>query len=177
MTILFATALSIAYVLICAYFVISIPVLHFLWNIGSFFLAFYALSAITNYGASVIFAIMIAVAIPLWDQHVSAEANVENTLRFALAGFIGAGVTAVVELALRHVRPGDDIVMPIADRLAAVHGLLVCLRGKPACRWPTEKQRYAGSLRSEHRDCARLFRRSDYSPEYRIQMRWWLHPR
>ncbi len=77
-TILFVTALSIAYVLICAYFVISIPVLHFLWNIGSFFLAFFAISAITNYGASVIFAIVISVAIPLWDQHMSAETNVEK---------------------------------------------------------------------------------------------------
>ena len=43
--ILFVTAISIAYVIASAYFVISVPLLHFLWNIGSFFLAFYALSA------------------------------------------------------------------------------------------------------------------------------------
>jgi multidrug resistance protein MdtO len=37
-----------AYVLISAGLVISVPILHFLWVIGSFFLAFYALSAMAT---------------------------------------------------------------------------------------------------------------------------------
>ena len=54
-----------AYVLISAGFVISVPILHFLWVIASFVLAFYALSAMTNYGAASTFALVIAVGIPI----------------------------------------------------------------------------------------------------------------
>jgi len=60
-TILLVTGIGAAYLLISAGFVINISILHFLWIIGSFFVAFYALSAMTNHGAAAIFAIMIAV--------------------------------------------------------------------------------------------------------------------
>jgi multidrug resistance protein MdtO len=115
-----------AYVLISAGFVISVPILHFLWVIGSFFLTFYALSAMTNYTAASTFAVMIAVAVPIWDRHVSAETNVGDTLWLALAISVGAMVAAAVEVAFVRVNPGDEIVLPIADRLSAVESLLGC---------------------------------------------------
>ena len=113
-----------AYVLISAGFVISVPILHFLWVIGSFFLSFYALSAMTNYGAASTFAVVIAVGVPIWDRHVSAETNVEDTLWLTLAVSVGAVVIAAIELAFAHINPGDDIVLPIAERLSAVEKLL-----------------------------------------------------
>ena len=79
-TIFLVSALGAAYLLAGAWFVIRLPVFHFLWNISSFFLGFYALSVITNYGAASTFVIMISVGVPLWDRHVSAETNVEDTL-------------------------------------------------------------------------------------------------
>jgi Fusaric acid resistance protein family len=88
-----------AYVLISAGFVISVPILHFLWVIGSFLLTFYALSAMTNYGASSTFALVVAVGIPIWERHLSAETNVADTLWLTLAVSVGALVTATVELA------------------------------------------------------------------------------
>jgi hypothetical protein len=88
-----------AYVLISAGFVITVPILHFLWVIGSFFLAFYALSAIPNYSAASTFALVIAVGVPIWERHVSAQTNVAGTLWLTLAVSVGALVTAAIELA------------------------------------------------------------------------------
>ena len=79
-TILSLTGIGAAYLLASAWFVISIPTLHLLWVIASFFLGFYAISTIKNFGASSTFAIMICVGVPIWDRHVSAETNVEDTL-------------------------------------------------------------------------------------------------
>jgi multidrug resistance protein MdtO len=79
-TVLLVTGIGAAYLLVSAWFVISDPLLHFVWVIGSFFLAFYVTSTLTNYTATLFFATMLAVGIPLWDRHVSAETNVEDTL-------------------------------------------------------------------------------------------------
>src|ERR1700744_5638370 len=56
--ILLFTGIGAAYILISMAFLASFPLLHFLWVIGSLFLAFYAISTITNYGAASTFAIM-----------------------------------------------------------------------------------------------------------------------
>jgi multidrug resistance protein MdtO len=125
-TIFLFTGIGAAYILLSMAFVASLPFPHFLWVIGSIFLAFYAISALTNYGAATTFAIMIAVGVPIWDRHVSAETNVEDTLRLCLAASIGVGVTAAVELAFARQRPGDEILVPLTERLAAVEGLLTC---------------------------------------------------
>ncbi|MCU1337749.1 MAG: hypothetical protein JWO19_3330 [Bryobacterales bacterium] len=163
------TYIGAAYVLVSAWFVISVPMLHFLWNISSFFLAFYALSAISNYGVAAIFPIMIAVGVPLWDRHVSAETNVEDTLWLSLAASVGVAVTAAVELAFARMRPGDDIVLPIADRLAAVQSLLGCYAEGRSVDHATEKNVVRlGTLGTS--TLRRLLRRSDYSLHYTAQM-------
>src|SRR5216683_6968441 len=122
--ILLVTGIGAAYLLISVWFVVSVPILHFLCNIGSFFLAFYALSAVTTAGAATIFAIMISVGVPLWDRHVSAETNVEDTLWVSLAASVGIMVTAAIELAFARMRPGDELVGSLAERLASVEELL-----------------------------------------------------
>jgi multidrug resistance protein MdtO len=125
-TIFLFTGIGAAYVLISMAFVVSLPFLHFLWVIGSLFLAFYAISTITNYGAASTFAIMISVGVPIWDRHVSAETNVEDTLWLCLAASIGVVFTASVELAFVRQRPGDEILLPLTERLSAVEGVLSC---------------------------------------------------
>jgi multidrug resistance protein MdtO len=162
------TGIGAMFLLVSAWFVIGVPALHFFWVIGSLFLAFYVLSTATNYGTAALFVIMIAVGVPLWDRHVSAETNVEDTLRVGLAVSVGALVTAAVEWAFARLRPGDDIVRPIAERLAAVESVL---HGYSEDR-PSEDairsivglgMRGTSSLR-------RALRRADYSPQYRAQM-------
>src|SRR5215831_6859598 len=61
-TVLLVTCAGATYLLVSAWFVISDAPLHFFWNIGSFFVAFYAISTLTNYTAAVIFAIMVSLA-------------------------------------------------------------------------------------------------------------------
>jgi multidrug resistance protein MdtO len=168
-TLLLYTGLGTAYVLVSARFVINVPILHFLWIIGSFFLAFYLLSTMTNYGASTTFIIVIAIGVPLWDRHLSAETNVEDTLRLTLATSVGVLVTAAVELALARVRPGDDIVLPVAERLAAVESLLVCyIEDRPVDQATEKKITRLGMLGTS--TLRRVLRHSDYSKEYTAQM-------
>jgi multidrug resistance protein MdtO len=167
--ILLAVGIGAAYVLISAGFVISVPILHFVWVIGSFFLTFYALSAMVNYGAASTFAIVIAVAVPIWDRHVSAETNVEDTLWLTLAVSLGAVVAAAVELTLARVDPGDDIVLPIAERLSAVESLLVCCAQTCNPEDASKKKviRFGMLGTSSLR---RLLLRSNYPAQYRAQL-------
>ena len=74
-------------------------------------------SQLTNYGGCG-FVNTISVGIPLWDRHVSAETNVEDTLWLCLAVLIAVVVTAAVELVLARQRPGDEIVMPDAGPIS-----------------------------------------------------------
>ncbi len=169
LTILLVTAGGIAYVLVSVQFVVSVPLLHFVWNIGSLFLAFYALTVLTNYGAFMGFALVISVAVTIWDRHLSAETNVEDTLWLSLAALIAVVVTSGVELVFGRMRPGDDIVVPVADRLDAVHSVLICYaEQRPVDQAVEEQVIRLGMLGTS--TLRRALQLSDYSPQYRAQM-------
>src|SRR6266481_3311351 len=168
-TILLVSVIGAAYILISASLVISDPMLHFFWNIFSFFAAFYMLSIITNYAAATIFAIVIAIGIPLWDRHVSAETNVDDILWLVLASLIGVVVTAAVELAFVRRKPGDDIVLPIAERLAAVQSWLNCLKeGRPVD--DATETRITRLVMLGTSSLRGTLHRSEYSVDYRALM-------
>ena len=168
-TILLVTVTGVVYILVSVQFVISVPLLHFLWIIGSLFLAFYTLAVITNYGASLGFALVISIAVTIWDQHVSGETNVEDTLYLFLVAFIAVVVTSALELAFGRVPPGDDIVLPVAERLAAIHDVLICYAEARSVDQATEEKVIRlGMLGTS--TLRRVLLRSDYSPQYRAQM-------
>jgi multidrug resistance protein MdtO len=168
-TLLLVTGVGAAYILIGAWFVISVPVLHVVWNVVSFFAVFYVISAVTNYAAAVVFAIVVSVGVPIWDRPLSAETNVEDTLRVVLTALIGVGVSAAVELAFARVRPGDDIVLPIAERLAAVQTVLACyIEDRPVDAATERKITRLGMLGTSRLRSA--LSRSDYSRQYHAQM-------
>jgi len=168
-TILLFTGIGSAYLLVFVRLVINSPLLHFLWIIGSFFLAFYVISAAKNYMAAVIFATMMAVGLPLWDRYVPAETSVEDTLWLCLATLIGVGITALVELVFVRLPPGDEIVSPIAARLAAVEDLLIgCAENRTLDSSVAQKV-----IRLQMLGTSLLrvtLRRSDYSAQYAIEM-------
>jgi len=163
------TGIGGAYLLASVWFVISIPTLHLLWVIASFFLGFYAISTIKNFAASSTFAIMICVGVPLWDRHVSAETNVEDTLWLCLASAIGVVVTVGVEILFSRLKPGEDIVAGVADRLASVQHMLVCLAENCAVDRLTQANvvRLAMVGTSMLR---RTLQRSAYASDYTLQM-------
>jgi multidrug resistance protein MdtO len=163
------TIMTAAYVLISIWFVISIPVLHFLWIILTFFIAFYALSTVPNYVAVTMFTNMISVSVPLWDRHISAERNVEDTLWVVLAAAIGVVTTAAVELVFARTEAGDDVVLPIVERLAAVERLLAAYGAGRQVDSGTEEKIATLEMRGTS-SLRRRLRRSDYSTHYRAQM-------
>jgi multidrug resistance protein MdtO len=168
-TILAVAATGVVYILASVQLVISAPALHFLWVIGSLFLAFYVLAVVTNYGACLVFALVVSVAVTIWDRHLPAETNIEDTLYLFLVALAAVVVTSLVELAFKRVRPGDDIVLPVADRLAAIHSVLMCyVEGRPVDQATEEKIIRLGMLGTS--TMRRALRRSDYSPQYRAQM-------
>jgi multidrug resistance protein MdtO len=161
--------ISTVYVLLTIQLVINFPSLHFFWIIGSFFLAFYILSAMTDYVTATSFAALISVVVPLWDRHVTAQTNVEDTLWVAFGTVLGLLVTSAVELIVARRKPGDEVVAPLVQHLMAVEEMLTRLAEHGAIDEASKKNviRYAMLGTSRLR---RLLRRSDYAQDYRAQM-------
>jgi multidrug resistance protein MdtO len=171
-TMIFIASLAAAYMVTTVWFVISVPLLHFLWIVGSLFLAFYAIRVINNYGGAVIFGVMLSVGIPLFDRHLPAETNVEDTLRVTLATVIGAVVTTIIELVSARMPGGDTIVLAVDERLAAVEELLAGYLGEreqPKAQATEKKIIRLGVLGTSR--LRRALVHAGYSPQYRGEMR------
>src|ERR1700733_2204919 len=123
-TIVIAYVLGASYILIGALLFLGDPVLRFLWVIATLFIVFYAMSTMTNYGASSRFGYLIAITVPLWDLHVTAEAKVEGTLWAVWTITIGSVVAMLVQFVSAAIEPGDDFEHSIANRLASVEEVL-----------------------------------------------------
>jgi multidrug resistance protein MdtO len=149
--------------------VINFPALHFLWIIATLFVTFYAISAQTNYLAAVAFVNTISISIPLWDRHVPAEANVEDTLWLILAVLIAVAVTAGVEFAFVRRPPGEEVVLLITERLSAVETLLACYAQAGATDPSTEHKIIQLEMLGTSL-LRRTLRRSDYSPRCSTDM-------
>jgi multidrug resistance protein MdtO len=164
-----AMGISAVYILVTVRLVINFPSLHFFWIIGSFFLAFYILSAMTDYVTATCFAAIVSVVTPLWDRHVTTQANVEDTLWVAFVTVIGLSVTSAVELIVARRKPGDEVVSPLVERLMAVEEMQTQLAEHGTIDEASKKKvtRFAMLGTSRVR---RLLRRSDYTQHYRAQM-------
>jgi multidrug resistance protein MdtO len=118
--------LGAVFVLVSAPFFTVNATLHFIWIGFALFVVFYALSAVNIYAGVLLFSVIITVGLPLWDRAVPAEVNVEDTLWLVWVGIIGVGSTLLVELAFARLRPGDNVIDPLAERLNAVEAVLRC---------------------------------------------------
>jgi multidrug resistance protein MdtO len=168
-TLVLVTAIGVVYVLVTVSFVINVPLLHFLWVIGSLSLAFYAISAMVSYTTAVPFAVVISIGVPFWDRHLSAETNVEDMLWLFLSALIGVLIPVGVELAFARLQPGDEVISQITDRLSAVGNLLICHADQcPADAASEQKIVRLAMLGTSL--LRRILRRSDYSAEYRSNM-------
>jgi multidrug resistance protein MdtO len=114
------------FVLASATFFTINPFLHFLWVGFALFVVFFALSTVSSYVGVLMFSAIVGVGLPIWDRAVRVEINVEDTLWLAWVGILGAGVTFLVEIAFARLRPGDNVVFAVAERLAAVEGVMRC---------------------------------------------------
>lgn len=164
-TIFLVTGIAAVYIILSMRLVINIPPLHFLWIIATFFLAFYVISTLTNYLAAVAFVNAIAIGIPLWDRHVSAETNVEDTLWLCLAVLIAIVVTGALELAVARRRPGDEILSLMTERLCVVEDLLKCY-AEGCTPDPTTQQKIVRLAMVGTSMLRQILRRSETPPIY-----------
>ena len=168
-TIVAAFAIGGVYVLIGSLFFVAEPVLRILWVIVSLFLSFYAVSAVANYGTATRFGYVVVVTVPLWDSFISTAVKVEDTLWAVGAIALASGVTVVCELAFGAIRPGDDLIRSVAERLSAVEEVLVCY----ASDRPVDKAAETRLTRLAMLGASRLRRvlsRSNHPQQYREQM-------
>jgi len=167
-TMVLTIALGTLCLIIIAWFVISVPLLHFLSTVALFFVAFFALRTFVNYISATLFAIVVAVAVPLWDRHVPAETNVEDTLRIMLITLVAVVITAAVELLFSHRKREDPVLQLIGERLDAVRSLLVSYAEGDAVD-PAGKRIARLALLGTSL-VRRFLRRSDQSLRYRTEM-------
>ena len=160
---------SIVHTLIGAMLFVSHPMMRLLWITATLFLMFYALQAVRNYTAAVRFGWLMVITIPLWDQHITAEAKLEGTLWAVGALLLASVVTAAVELLFAVLKPGDELVSPLAQRLDAVKKVLEdCAADDPADK-KSEKEIIRLALLGTS-NLRRILQRSGYVQHYVEQM-------
>ncbi len=117
-------SLAGAYVVAGAMLVLGSTTLRFLWVIGSLFLIFWVLSALSNYVAGARFGYLVVITIGLWDSHLPANTKVEDTLWAVGSITVGSLITLLLELVFAAFRHTDDVTQAITERLTAVEELL-----------------------------------------------------
>ncbi len=128
------------YILVGAMLFVNHPMFRLLWIIATLFIMFYALNTMTSYIAAVRFGWLIVITIPLWDLRIPAEAKLEGLLWAVGAITLASLVAVVVELVFASLRTGDELVSPLAERLAAVEDLLDCYSKGESANKETEKR-------------------------------------
>lgn len=156
-------AIAAAYVLIGAIFFSSDPVLRVVWVLASLFLIFFSLSTAANHLAAVRFGYLVALTLTLWDSEIGAEQKVVGTL-WAIASFSSANlIIAAVEFIYIQLRPTDQIMTALLERLRSVAALLRSLSSgvvDNAVEQRITRLAILGTSRMR-----RDLRRSDYSSE------------
>lgn len=168
-TILIAFAFAAADVLIGATLFLDDPLWRLVCVIGMYFTMFYALSALSNYSAAARFGYLVVITTALWDRHVSANERVEDTLWAVCAISVASVITALLEIVFAELRPGNDLMRGIAERLTSVEELLILQANDRPVDEETEKK--VIRLSTVGTSSLRVFlERSTYAAHYREQM-------
>ena len=149
--------------------VLGDPMLRFLWITAGFFIGFWAMSALSNYAASVRFGYLIAITVTLWDSHTSPATKIEKTLWAVGVITLASLIMLCVEVIFRRLKQSNDLMDGIAERLTCVEELLThSLAGDPAkAAIQTKVSRLAMTGTSLMR---RTLRRSGFEPQYVLEM-------
>jgi multidrug resistance protein MdtO len=158
-----------AYALIGAMLVLDDPILRFLWVVGTLFLVFYLMSALSSYAASARFGYLIIITIPLWDRHIPAEQKVEGTLWAVGTITIASVITLLLEMVFAVFTRGDDLTYGITERLACVEEVLsLCVddrAGDAPIQSAVTRLAIVGTSRLRQ-----MLQRSSYEPRFAQQM-------
>src|SRR5580704_2114798 len=167
-TIVAAFVVSTSVALLGAMLVLGNPGLRLMWVIATLFIMFYAVSTLTSYSASLRFGYMLAIAIPLFDRPISAEAKVEQLLWVAYVLTLATGIALWVELLLVKFTESADLIGLLDRRLASVEDLLQAYaqgRNPDAAKKKLARFSTLGTSRLRN-----ILQRSPHSRHYREQM-------
>jgi multidrug resistance protein MdtO len=168
-TLVIGVLLAGAYAMVGAMLVLGDPMLRLLWVVGTLFLIFYLMSATNNYAGTTRFGYLVVITIPLWDLHITANLKVEGTLWAVGALTIGSVTALLLELVFAAFRPTDDLIEGIAQRLAAVEGLLADYANNRAVEASTQTALTRLTMVGTSR-LRRILQRSSNGPQHTQQM-------
>ena len=100
------------------------PFLHLLWVCASLIAVFYLISCLKVYEAAFALGLMITNAITLWDQPISADLRVRQTLFALFAILMGCAVSVLIEYLFARGHPSDTVLEGVEQRLDLVGGIL-----------------------------------------------------
>jgi multidrug resistance protein MdtO len=163
-----AFAVSVSYILVGAMFFLHDPNLRLVWVIATFFVMFFALSALTNNTAAARFGYLVIVTIPAWDRHIPVGDKVEQTLWAFWAISLASVIAAAVPLIYAELKSRDRLLQPIADRLHAIRSLLDSYAAGTPPDEKTEKQIVNFALAGQSA-LRQTVQHAAYLPQYRDQ--------
>jgi len=119
-----AYTLGVVFILTCAALFASHPSARFLWFAASMFVVFFALDTFQDFAVSLGFAVIMVLALPIWQTQDTAGNRVELTLWQAFACVLGTLITVLVEAVFRSLFPKNELMQGMDDRLSGVQGLI-----------------------------------------------------
>ncbi len=120
-----AATAAMVYTVISVAMLVDDPLTHFLWVMGTLFLAFFAMRIIPDFATALSFSLPVVLAITVWDVNtVNVNTRVENALWLGGLVIVGAAVTGGVEYAFRKVHPMTDLTEGVESRLKTVEEIL-----------------------------------------------------
>jgi multidrug resistance protein MdtO len=157
-----------AYVVVSAMLVVGNEMLRFLWVGATFLLAFYVISALSDYAAAARFAYLVVITIPVLDRQITGQAKVASILWAVGSLAIGSVVPLLMEIVFAAFRRTDDLTSAITERLACIEELLTCYLDNslvdPAARSTIERLASVGTSRLR-----RMLQRAGYEPQHEQQ--------
>ena len=165
-----AFAAGTAYAILGVMMFIGDPMVHFLWIVTSFFLAFFVIRIVTDYGSAVAFGFLLAGAIPLWDQNLlPVNVRLNGTLWLAASVAMGALLTTLVAFVFQGVHPESVLFEGIEDRLKVVQNVLDSLASQRPIDAAADKKLSQYTVVGPS-GLRRLLNRSGYEPNFKAQM-------
>ena len=100
------------------------PFLHFIWICASLFAVFYLISCLKVYESGLALGLLITNGITTWDQPISADMRLRQTLFTLLAILLGCALSVLIEYVFARTHPPDALLEGIRQRLDLIGSIL-----------------------------------------------------
>jgi multidrug resistance protein MdtO len=120
-----AATAAMVYMTVSVAMLVDDPLTHFLWVMGTLFLAFFIMRIIPDFATALSFSLPVVLAITVWDVNtVNVNTRIENALWFGGLVIVGAAVTGGVKFVFRRAHPTTDLNEGVESRLKTVEEIL-----------------------------------------------------